>query len=212
MDLPLHLTMPVTLLRSHLTTAELDTLLKPHPMTLEPVTHLRLHLTTLEPVMLLKPHLMTLDPVTLLKSNRTLLKSNRTLLRSHLMPHKSHLTLLQLQLMTPDPVTHPKSNLTTQEPATPLRPRLILTLDPSQTTLNLSHRLMMPAPAIPLLQLSHNKKLLQFTMPEQEHQQLVVTQSRATSGRQSTVAQLPVTQFQAPPITSLFSTGVKSMD
>jgi hypothetical protein len=163
MDLLLHLTMPVTLLRSQPTIVELDTLLKHQLMTPEPVT-------------LLKHQLMTLEPVTRLRSNLTLPKSSLT-------PHRSQLTLPQFQLTTLDPVMLLKSNLMTQEPAMPLKHRLILTLDHSPTTPNSSHRLTMPVPAIQLLQLSHNKNKLQFTMPQQ-HQQLVVTQSRATSGRQ----------------------------
>jgi hypothetical protein len=176
MDLLLHLTMPVTLLRSQPTIVELDTLLKHQLMTPEPVTLLKHQLMTPEPVTLLKHQLMTLEPVTRLRSNLTLPKSSLT-------PHRSQLTLPQFQLTTLDPVMLLKSNLMTQEPAMPLKHRLILTLDHSPTTPNSSHRLTMPVPAIQLLQLSHNKNKLQFTMPQQ-HQQLVVTQSRATSGRQ----------------------------
>jgi hypothetical protein len=189
MDLLLHLTMPVTLLRSQPTIVELDTLLKHQLMTPEPVTLLKHQLMTPEPVTLLKHQLMMPEPVTLLKHQLmtlepvTRLRSNLTLPKSSLTPHRSQLTLLQFQLTTLDPVMLLKSNLMTQEPAMPLKHRLILTLDHSPTTPNSSHRLTMPVPAIQLLQLSHNKNKLQFTMPQQ-HQQLVVTQSRATSGRQ----------------------------
>jgi len=168
MDLPLHLTMLVTLHKSQLTTVEPDTLLKRQLMI--PDTHHRHHLMTLE-LTLLKSNL------TLLKNNLTLLKNNLTLLKNNLTPHNSRLTTL-------DPVTLLKSSPMTLERVTALRHRPILKLDPSQTTPNSSHRLTIPVPAIQLLQLSHNKKQLQFMMPEQHHHQLVVTQSRATSGRQ----------------------------